>query len=294
LKAKKARTFRNRMIVLAGIVVLVAAAALVYFFGGSGVSGSPPAYASASNSLPYKGTQCTFSVLWNDDVNVSGYVFGSNVTGTFVNDTWIPFSKFANSTAAIASAAKTLNNSIGDTIVWRVWCNDSNNRWSSIAPQNVAIDSNKILLMTDMGNITIELFDDVSIATANFKNLTRLGIYDHTLFHRVVPGFVIQGGDPLTAGRTITIPKIRDELPNRHSNVRGSVAMAKTDEPNSATSQFYINLNDTNAAKLDVDYTVFGRVTAGMDVVDAIGSVPTDSQERPTEEIRLIKAELVG
>jgi cyclophilin family peptidyl-prolyl cis-trans isomerase len=294
LKAKKARTFRNRMIVLTGIVVLVAAAALVYFFGGSGVSGSPPAYASVSNGLPYKSTQCTFSVLWNDDVNVSGYIFGSNVTGAFVNDTWVAFAKFSNSTAAIASASKTLNNSIGDMIVWRVWCNDSNNRWGSIALQNVAVDSNKVLLMTDKGNITIELFDDVSIATANFKNLTRLGIYDYTLFHRVVPGFVIQGGDPLTAGRNITIPQIRDELPNRHSNVRGSVAMAKENNPNTARSQFYVNLNDSNADALDAGYTVFGRVIAGMDVVDAIGSVPTDTQERPMQEIRLIKAELVG
>jgi cyclophilin family peptidyl-prolyl cis-trans isomerase len=77
------------------------------------------------------------------------------------------------------------------------------------------------------------------------------------------------------------VPAIPDELPNKHSNVRGSVAMAKTSSPNSATSQFFINLNDTNAATLNSNYSVFGKVIAGMDVVDAIGQVsknPTNLQ----------------
>ena len=83
---------------------------------------------------------------------------------------------------------------------------------------------------------------------------------------------MIQGGDATSKG--ITVQNITDELPNKHSNVRGSVAMAKTSAANSATSQFFINLNDTNAASLDSNYSVFGNVIAGMDVVDAISHVP--------------------
>jgi peptidylprolyl isomerase len=153
--------------------------------------------------------------------------------------------------------------------------------------------SNKVLLVTSMGNITLELYDDMPITTGNFKNLVRTGVYDGTIFHRVVPGFVIQGGDATSKG--ITVPTIPDELPNKHSNVRGSVAMAKTSAPNSATSQFFINLNDTNAASLDSNYSVFGEVTAGMDVVDAISQVPISPPKdgKPLQDVTLIKAQFI-
>jgi cyclophilin family peptidyl-prolyl cis-trans isomerase len=148
-----------------------------------------------------------------------------------------------------------------------------------------------------MGNITIELYDDMPITTGNFKNLTRRGFYDGTIFHRVAKNFVIQGGDLTSKG--ISVPSIQDELPNKHSNVRGSVAMAKTTNPNSATSQFFINLNDTNAANLDSNYSVFGRVTAGMDVVDAISQVPinpglSENDGKPVQDVTLTKAEIIG
>jgi peptidylprolyl isomerase len=153
--------------------------------------------------------------------------------------------------------------------------------------------SNKVLLMTSMGNITLELYDDMPITTSNFKNLVRTGVYDGTIFHRVVPGFVIQGGDATSKG--IAVPTIPDELPNKHSNVRGSVAMAKTSAPNSATSQFFINLNDTNAASLDNNYSVFGEVTTGMDVVDAISQVPISPPKdgKPLQDVTLIKAQFI-
>jgi cyclophilin family peptidyl-prolyl cis-trans isomerase len=103
---------------------------------------------------------------------------------------------------------------------------------------------------------------------------------------------VIQGGDATSKG--ITVPPIQDELPNKHSNVRGSVAMAKTSDPNSATSQFFINLNDTNAF-LDSDYSVFGTVIAGMDVVDAISRVPIDPPDdgQPLQDVTLIVAQFI-
>jgi cyclophilin family peptidyl-prolyl cis-trans isomerase len=88
------------------------------------------------------------------------------------------------------------------------------------------------------------------------------------------------------------VANIADELPNKHSNVRSSVAMAKTSEPNSATSQFYINL--VNNVDLDSDYVVFGRVVAGMDVVDAIGAVAVDDNDKPLVNVTLISASVIG
>ena len=155
-------------------------------------------------------------------------------------------------------------------------------------------ETNTVRLVTSKGNITIELYTDMPITTANFKKLVKQEIYDGTIFHRVVPGFVIQGGDPTGTGYgDSSIPTIKDELPNRHSNVRGAVAMAKTSEPDSASSQFFINLVD-NSASLDANYTVFGYVTAGLGVVDMIGSVPTNTTtQKPLQEVQLIKAEFV-
>lgn len=149
--------------------------------------------------------------------------------------------------------------------------------------------SNKVLLVTSMGNITIELYDDMPITSGNFRNLTERRIFDGTIFHRVVHNFVVQGGDASVKG--IDVPAIRDELPNKHSNVRGSVAMAKTSEPNSATSQFYINLVDN--VRLDSNYSVFGKVVTGMNIVDAIGNVQTDANDKPLQDVTLIRAELV-
>jgi peptidylprolyl isomerase len=154
--------------------------------------------------------------------------------------------------------------------------------------------THEVLLVTSMGNVTIGLYDDMPITAGNFLNLTRSAIYDNTIFHRVVANFVVQGGDPTGTGRgDPNIPTIPDELPNRHSNVMGNIAMAKTAEANSASSQFFVNLKD-NSADLDSNYSVFGKVTNGMDVVQAIGRVETnpsgDLQDRPIEDVKLIKA----
>jgi len=149
----------------------------------------------------------------------------------------------------------------------------------------------RVLLVTSMGNITIELYGDMPVTSGNFKNLVSSDAYDGTIFHRVVHDFVVQGGD--VSGKGIGVPTIVDELPNKHSNVRGSVAMAKTSQPNSVTSQFYINLVD-NSASLDSNYVAFGRVVAGMDVVDAIGNVVTDSNDKPLQDVTLIQALIIG
>ncbi len=149
----------------------------------------------------------------------------------------------------------------------------------------------KIRLTTSMGDIVIELFSDMSMTAGNFKNLTEYGVYDGTIFHRVVRNFVVQGGDAASKG--ILVPSIRDELPNKHSNVRGSVAMAKTSAPDSATSQFYINLVD-NSANLDSNYSVFGQVIEGMSVVDSIGGVAVDTNDKPLQDVTLIRAQVIS
>jgi peptidylprolyl isomerase len=154
--------------------------------------------------------------------------------------------------------------------------------------------THEVLLVTSMGNVTIGLYDDMPITAGNFLNLTKSGIYDNTIFHRVVANFVVQGGDPTGTGKgDPNIPTIPDELPNRHSNVMGNVAMAKTAEANSASSQFFVNLKD-NSADLDSNYSVFGKVIDGMGVVQAIGRVETnpsgDLQDRPIEDVKLINA----
>jgi len=149
------------------------------------------------------------------------------------------------------------------------------------AKPNGGSDENTVLLVTSMGNITIQLYDDMPITTGNFRNLVKTGAYDGTTFNRVAPGFVIQGGDVTTKG--INVAPIQDELPNKHSNVRGAVAMAKTSQANSATCQFFIDLNDTNAKNLDGFYSVFGMVTEGMNVVDAISRVPINPTNGPND-----------
>jgi len=151
-----------------------------------------------------------------------------------------------------------------------------------------------VLLVTTMGNITIHLYDDMPITTGNFRNLVRTGVYDNTVFHRVIQDFVVQGGDPTGTGQgDPTIPAIQDELPNKHSNTVGTLAMANKG-PNTGSSQFFINLKD-NSADLDSNYPVFGKVVEGIDVVDSIGKVPTNStSERPLQDVILTKAELIG
>jgi peptidyl-prolyl cis-trans isomerase A (cyclophilin A) len=133
------------------------------------------------------------------------------------------------------------------------------------------------------------------ITTTNFKNLVQQGKYDGTIFHRVIADFMIQGGEIDSSWSSI-----QDEFGSNNHNVRGTIAMAKTDQPNSATSQFFINVVDnSNRAAFDSTYSVFGDVIQGMDVVDAISKVPvvtdpaTGEQSIPVQDVTLIKAELI-
>ena len=152
--------------------------------------------------------------------------------------------------------------------------------------------SNIVLLKTSMGDITIELYDDMPITTGNFKKLVRQGVYDDTIFHRVIDGFMIQGGDPTGTGLgDPSIPTILDEFTDHNKNDRGTVAMANAG-PNTGSSQFFINLVNNNY--LDTEHPVFGKVIEGMDIVDKIGGVETDENNRPLQEVKIINAELIG
>lgn len=151
---------------------------------------------------------------------------------------------------------------------------------------------NKVLLQTSMGDITIQLRDDRPITTANFKNLVQQGVYDGTIFHRVIAGFMIQGGDPTGTGYgDPSIPNIQDELDGVNENNRGTIAMANTGQPNTGSSQFFISVVNNN--HLDTKHSVFGTVVSGMDVVDAISNVATEN-EKPVVDVRIIKAEIIS
>ena len=154
----------------------------------------------------------------------------------------------------------------------------------------------KALLETSMGNITIQLRDDMPITTQNFKNLVQQGVYDGTIFHRVIADFMIQGGDPATGTWSGgSIPSIKDEFTTNNKNERGTIAMANTGAPDSGSSQFFINVVNNSNKDFDEDYPVFGRVIEGMGVVDQISKVEVDidSNHRPLQDVILIKAEFV-
>lgn len=148
----------------------------------------------------------------------------------------------------------------------------------------------RALLRTNMGAIVIQLYNDMPITTGNFKRLVQQRVYDGTIFHRVIDGFVIQGGDPTGTGHgDPAIPMIPDEFTNHNRNDRGTIGMANAG-PNTGSSQFFINLIDNN--RLDSKHPVFGKVVEGMDVVDNIAKVDTDENDRPLQEVRIIKVEL--
>ena len=140
-----------------------------------------------------------------------------------------------------------------------------------------------ILLETTLGNITLELFEtDAPLTTANFKQYVEEGFYDGTIFHRVIDGFMIQGGgfEPGMIEKDTRDP-IANEASNGLANNRGTIAMARTMDPHSATAQFFINVTDNDFLNFRSEspdgfgYCVFGRVYDGMDVIDEIKAVET-------------------
>lgn len=176
----------------------------------------------------------------------------------------------------------------------------------SIPPNPFEKELPTVIIHTSQGNIKVELYDDQApVTVANFLEYARKGHYDGTIFHRVIPGFMIQGGgfnaelEPKPTDSTI-----KNEADNGLSNQRGTLAMARTTEPHSATAQFFINAVDNPA--LDHrgkqsgrvwGYAVFGRVIEGMDVVDEIRFLPTETrgphQDVPVEPVFIERVEIL-
>ncbi len=154
-----------------------------------------------------------------------------------------------------------------------------------------------VTLKTSMGEITLELFEDKApITVKNFLKYVDDGFYKGTIFHRVIRSFMIQGGGfDKSLTRKGTSDPIKNEAANGLKNLRGTIAMARTQVPDSATSQFFINtvdngnLNFKNPSPMGIGYCVFGRVTKGMDVVDKIEAVATGvksgMQDVPTSDV---------
>jgi peptidyl-prolyl cis-trans isomerase B (cyclophilin B) len=145
----------------------------------------------------------------------------------------------------------------------------------------------------ELGKIVLELYPEVApLHCKNFDSLVESNFYDGTAFHRVVPGFVIQGGDPNTKNKDIGLwgqgDPSQKTVPAEFSDVshqRGMLSAARTPDPNSATSQFFICVAD--CSRLDKQYTVYGKVLSGMDVADKIVSSPTDGAEHPKDKITM-------
>ena len=150
----------------------------------------------------------------------------------------------------------------------------------------------KVVLETSKGEIIIQLYSDMPITTGNFEKLVSQGFYDGIIFHRVIDGFMIQGGDPKGDGTGGPGYSIKDEFTNAggNKNNRGTISMANAG-PNTGGSQFFINLVNNNF--LDGKHPTFGEVVEGMDVVDAIAKVETDSNDGPLEDVKIIKARIV-
>ena len=155
-----------------------------------------------------------------------------------------------------------------------------------------------ITIKTNHGDIGVELFEEAApISCENFRQYVTDGHFAGTIFHRVIPNFMIQGGgmDEKMASKETRAP-IKNEADNGESNTLGTLAMARTGVVDSATSQFFINLRDNdflNNGTRDFGYAVFGKVSSGMDIVDAIAAVPTGNsgghQDVPLEPVEIIE-----
>jgi peptidyl-prolyl cis-trans isomerase B (cyclophilin B) len=145
-------------------------------------------------------------------------------------------------------------------------------------------------LHTNRGDVTLELFDEDAPKTVeNFRKLAEDGFYDGVIFHRVIPDFMIQGGDPTGTGTGGPGYTFEDEI-NAHPIVRGSLAMANAG-PNTNGSQFFVVTAEA-CPWLDGKHTVFGQVTNGMDVVDAISAVDRDARDKPHDDVVIERVEL--
>jgi peptidyl-prolyl cis-trans isomerase B (cyclophilin B) len=184
-----------------------------------------------------------------------------------------------------------------------VSCGKADQTSTNNPPDNQTVstsNTNEVAVITTTeGTMVIEFWTDAAPNTiANFKKLAKSGFYDGTAFHRVIKGFMIQGGDPLTKdpskedawGTGGPGYQIKAEF-NDHSHVRGVISMARSNDPDSAGSQFFICHGDPTF--LDHQYTTFGKLIKGDDVLEKIGTTPTHPQDRPDKRMGIISIKIV-
>ena len=164
------------------------------------------------------------------------------------------------------------------------------NRGGTDSDAGAGFTGGKVLLETTEGNITIELRSDMPITAGNFEKLVASGYYDGVIFHRVIPGFMIQGGDPTGTGAGGPGYNIKDEFTPSNRNDRGTIAMANAG-PNTGGSQFFINVANNNF--LDGKHPAFGKVIEGMEIVDSISLVETDAADKPLQDVVIVSARIV-
>jgi peptidyl-prolyl cis-trans isomerase B (cyclophilin B) len=185
--------------------------------------------------------------------------------------------------------------SVGRTLVWLVVAGVMLLAAGSagVQAQTASGKAPQAIIETKFGSMEIRFFPDKAPKhVENFIKLAKSGFYDKTIFHRVIPGFMVQGGDPNTKdekdksryGTGGPGYNVKAEF-NDHPHVRGAVSMARTQDPNSAGSQFFIVVKD--APQLNGQYTVFGEVVKGLEVADKIVSQPRDAQDNPLERIEM-------
>ena len=180
-------------------------------------------------------------------------------------------------------------------------CNNEEEQKNTVEMENKIIEEPEFDIITNMGTMRIKLYSKTPKHRDNFVKLVAEHYYDSLLFHRVIDGFMIQGGDPYTkdtskvalygqGGPDYTIPA---EFVNEYWHKKGAIAAArKGDMANpkkaSSGSQFYIVQDENNCLHLDGQYTIFGETIEGLDVIDRIAKVPTDRYDRPLEDVRII------
>ena len=168
-------------------------------------------------------------------------------------------------------------------------------------------DEPEFEIITSMGSITVKLYSKTPLHRDNFAKLALEGYYNGLLFHRVIDGFMIQGGDPYTkdpqaaakygqGGPGYTIPA---EFVPEYTHKKGALAAARKGDianpmKESSGSQFYLVQDENSCAQLNGEYTVFGETVTGLDVIDKIAKVKTDNRDRPVEDVRIIKVKLVN
>ncbi|MCJ1289803.1 heme binding [Xylographa carneopallida] len=205
-----------------------------------------------------------------------------------------PFSDTAASSSAASSSSAISTPAHSNLATTQAKSTQSTTQSSSTTSAVDPATASGVLLTTNYGPITIALYkDQVPKTTRNFATLAATHKYDNVIFHRIIPGFMIQGGDPTgtgTGGKSIYGGKFADEFDaSLTHSAKGVLSMANSG-PNTNGSQFFITLGPT--PHLNGKHTVFGQVVDGMEVVDAIGAARTGEQDRPVKDVVILKAEV--